>query len=67
MSKHLSGTPATFAAVITPQRAVAAKITGARLRVAADRESLRRQDLLLENSAAHQWFCYCLDAVARRA
>ena len=60
-------TPANFTAIFTPQQAARIKADVFMLRCAADAESLRYSDRILDNDGGHRWFAYCLDIVARRS
>lgn len=56
-----------MAAVFTPKAAARIKYRAIVMHLAADPESRSYADRLMREDAGHQWFCFCLDAVARRA
>jgi hypothetical protein len=58
---------ALLARRLTPRQAARVKYRTANLRACADAESLAYSDAMTRNDIAHQWFCFCLDAVARAA
>jgi hypothetical protein len=59
---------ADLAAWLTPKEAAHVKYMVAMLRAASVQdEHTRRLDEMMHNDAEHRWFCFCLDAIARRA
>lgn len=56
-------TIAQMAACLTPQEAARVKY---RALVFRSLEPDPRHDALLAGNIGHQWFCFCLDAVARQ-
>ena len=49
---------------LTPREAAHVKYMTYMLRCATDEESLRLAERVTD--PGHRWFCYCLDAIARR-
>lgn len=57
---------AQMSALLTPKQAARVKWRVLALRACTDAESLAYSDWLFDNDAGHRWFCFCLDAAARR-
>jgi hypothetical protein len=50
----------------TPKQAAHIKYKVLAIRAVTDKESLEYSDRVIGNDPGHRWFCFCLDAVARR-